>query len=55
MTDKKTEHMERRKKHGLTYRDVAEEFGTSKSTAHRKIRKKNPNERAEEVEEDNDD
>lgn len=39
MIDKKTEHMEKRRNRGQTYREVAEEFNTSKSTAHRKIKK----------------
>ena len=47
MTDKKTDHMEKRRNRGQTYRELADEFGTSKSTAHRKLR--NPNERAEEI------
>lgn len=46
--------MEKRRNRGQTYREVADEFGTSKSTAHRKLRKINPNERAEEVEKEND-
>ena len=32
------ESMAERKGHGLTYREVAAEHGTSKSTAHRKAR-----------------
>lgn len=31
------EHMEKRRKQGLTYREVAGEHGVSKSTAHRKV------------------
>ena len=31
------EQMERRRKQGLTYREVAKEHGVSKSTAHRKV------------------
>jgi hypothetical protein len=34
--DRKAEHMAKRKAAGQTYREVAGEFGTSKSTAHRK-------------------
>lgn len=37
MTDKHTEHMEKRRSRGQTIREVAEEFGTSKSTVHRKL------------------
>lgn len=48
----KDEHMEKRRSHGQTYRELADEFGISKSTAHRKL-KRNPNERAEMVEEEN--
>jgi transposase len=32
-------HMAARKAQGLTHREVAGEFGTSKSTAHRKVQK----------------
>ncbi len=37
--DKRAEHMDRRKKQGTTYRELAGEFGTSKSTAHRTVQK----------------
>lgn len=33
------EHMAARRSQGLTHREVAGEFGTSKSTAHRKVTK----------------
>lgn len=36
--DKRIEHMARRRSHGLKIRELAEEFNTSKSTAHRKIK-----------------
>lgn len=36
--------MARRREHGLTFRDLGEEFGTSKSTAHRKLSKKREHE-----------
>jgi hypothetical protein len=39
-TDKQQAHMERRRKHGLTYKQLGDEFGTSKSSAHRKIQAK---------------
>ncbi len=35
--DPRSDHMAKRKAQGLTHRDVAREFGTSKSTAHRKV------------------
>ena len=35
--DRKREHMERRKGHGLTYRDMQDEFGISKSKIHRDL------------------
>lgn len=50
MTDKKIEHMEKRRSRGQTYRELADEFGIGKSTAHRKL---NPNELAKIAEEDN--
>lgn len=37
--DKRDQHMARRKAHGLSHRQVAKEFGTSKSTAHRRVGK----------------
>lgn len=37
--DKRDAHMARRKDQGLSHRQVAKEFGTSKSTAHRRIGK----------------
>lgn len=37
--EKRTGHMAQRKAAGLTYKEVAGEFGTSKSTAHRKVGK----------------
>ena len=36
--DRAAEHMAERKKHG-TYATVASEFGTSKTSAHRKVKK----------------
>lgn len=36
--DKRTDHMARRKSQGLSYRKVGDEFGVSKSTAHRTLR-----------------
>jgi len=36
---KKAAHMTRRKSNGLTFEQLAREFGTSKSTAHRKVSK----------------
>lgn len=38
MTDKRKDHMQRRKEQGLSYRELADEFNTSKSTAHRKLK-----------------
>ena len=38
--DPKTEHMAKRQAAGLSYRDVADEFGTSKSTVGRKLKPK---------------
>lgn len=38
MSDPRAQHMARRKAHGVPYRDLADEFGTSKSTAHRKVK-----------------
>ncbi len=37
MTDKRTEHMEKRRSRGQTIREIAEEFGIPKSTVHRKL------------------
>lgn len=34
-------HMARRRGHGLTYKQLGDDFGTSKSTAHRKLNTKN--------------
>lgn len=48
MIDKKIEHMEKRRSRGQTYRELADEFSTSKSTAHRKMKERN-----KEKEEDN--
>ena len=39
--DSRDKHMARRKAQGLTHRQVAKEFGVSKSTAHRKIKGQN--------------
>lgn len=36
--DKKTDHMKRRKEHGLSYREMEKDFGVSKSKIHRDIR-----------------
>lgn len=36
--DPRKAHMERRKAQGLTYADLAKEFKTSKTTAHRKLK-----------------
>ena len=38
-TDPKSAHMAKRKSQGLTHAEVASEFGTSKSTAHRRVSK----------------
>lgn len=35
--DKRHEHIERRREHGLTYRELGEDFGISKSKIHRDI------------------
>lgn len=35
--EKRMEHMARRRQHGLTYREIAEEFNNSKSKVHRDI------------------
>ena len=37
--DPRSEHMARRQAAGLSYRRVADEFGTSKSTVGRKLKK----------------
>lgn len=37
--DKKAEHMVRRAKHGLKHREIADEFGVSRPTVSRKIKK----------------
>lgn len=36
--DPKAAHMARRQSQGLTVREVAKDFGVSKSTAHRKVK-----------------
>lgn len=35
--DKRKEHMARRKEHGVTYREMQEDFGVSKSKIHRDL------------------
>lgn len=35
--DKRLEHMRQRRAHGLTYRQMEDEFGESKSNIHRKM------------------
>lgn len=40
--DKKTQHIKRRRGHGLTYEKLGQEFGISKSTAHRKATGEKP-------------
>ncbi len=35
--DKRLEHMRQRRAHGLTYRQLADEFGESKSNIHRRL------------------
>lgn len=40
--DPKTEHMAKRQAQGVSYRSLAGEFGTSKSTAQRKLAPKKP-------------
>jgi predicted transcriptional regulator len=37
--DKRREHMERRREHGVTYRDMEKDFGVSKSKLHRDLQK----------------
>lgn len=49
MTNKKDDHMEKRRKRGHTYRELADEFGTSKSTAHRRMKER---EREKDAEDD---
>lgn len=36
--DKRREHMERRRSHGMTYREMQEDFGVSKSKIHRDLK-----------------
>ena len=40
--DKRTAFMERRRAHGLTFQQLGDAFGTSKSTAHRKLNAAKP-------------
>jgi transposase len=39
MKHDKHEHMAHRKSQGVTYKEMAKEFGTSKSSAHRSVKK----------------
>lgn len=50
--DKRNQHIQKRREHGLTVRDLGDEFGISKSQAHRIVYKGIQGFRAEEDQEE---